>query len=92
MRIEGVALEDHCDAPRPRWQAVHSNAADENVARAGLLESGDRSQQRRLPTPRWTEEDEVLALLAGEADVVDRRPRIGFEPLRQPLYFDAVWH
>src|SRR6266568_4967637 len=51
VRVERVALEDHRDLARPRWQPGDDATADEHVALGGLLEPGDHPQQRRLAAP-----------------------------------------
>src|SRR5207249_4551206 len=81
-------------------------ASDEDVALGRLLEPGDHAQQRRLAATGRTKEDEELALLGCEGDVVDgclRRARVplgeGLDPDRQrhviscrpPVLAGATW-
>ena len=53
----------------PRRKAVDHSAADPHLARGGLLQAGDL--RRALSSPGGPEQDEVLALLCGQADVID---------------------
>src|SRR2546428_9216645 len=71
MRVQGVALEDHGDLPLARREVVHHVAADHHVAAGLLLQAGDHAQERGLPAPAGTEEDEELALPGRQIDAID---------------------
>ncbi len=79
MREQSVLLEDESDAPPLRVDStrpvVHQRPSDADRAAIDTDESGDQSQQRRLPAPARAHESEQL--LAGElhGDVVDRHRR-----------------
>ncbi len=73
VRIEGVALEDHCDAARP-WRHVRIDAlaANEDLARGRPLQPRNHPEQGRLAAPRRTEQHEELPLADGQIDSVHR--------------------
>ena len=50
-------------------------AADGDVAGGDLLQPGDQAQQRRLAAARGTDEDDELAVLHLEVDVVEHLRR-----------------
>src|SRR5437879_3474230 len=57
---DGVDLEDIAHvAPDP----LHRRAADENLAIARWLETGDERQGRRLPATGWPDDGAELAVL-----------------------------
>src|SRR5262249_55508673 len=70
--IESVTLKDHRDPALARRQVVDELAADPDLARGRRLEAGDHAQESRLAGARGAQEDEKLALLRRQVDVVDR--------------------
>ena len=70
MRIEGIGLEDHGDAPLGGRQLIDPPPADGKLARADRLQPGDDAQQRGLAAARGADEDAELAILHLEIDVV----------------------
>src|SRR5262249_20791598 len=72
VRVERVALEDHCDLPRARRQIVHNLAADQELAGARRLEARDHAQHRRLAAARRAQEHEELAVARRQIDAVHR--------------------
>ena len=81
VRVERVRLEDHRDVAVPRREVGDVAAADLDRALGDLLEAGDHAQQRRLPAARRPDEDDELAVVDLERDVVDRDD-VAAEPLR----------
>jgi hypothetical protein len=69
--IEGVGLEDHGDAPRPRGQTDHVLTTEKDLSTGGLLETGDHPQQGGLATTGWTQEDQELTFLGPDVDTID---------------------
>jgi hypothetical protein len=72
VRVERVALEHHGDVAILLRHVVHTTAADEEVARADLLEPGDHPQRRGLPAPRRPDEHEQLSLPDLERQLLHR--------------------
>src|SRR5205814_7345099 len=68
MWVERVALEDHGDLACTRRHPTHRAAADQDVPVGGMLEARDHPEQSRLAAARRPEQDEVLAVAAGQAD------------------------
>src|SRR5947207_10031350 len=87
MRIERVALEDHRDSPLARREVVHHAAADEDLARRRLFETGDHPQQRGLARSGGAEEDEELALPALQIHAIDRADVTALEDLGELARF-----
>ncbi len=80
MRIERVILENHRDVAVLGLQIVDDAAVDRDGAGRDVLESGDHSQQGRLPATRWTDEDEeflVKNLEAQRMQDLDGTERLG---------------
>ena len=48
VRVERVVLEHHRHVPLDRVDEVHEPAADDDLARVGVLEPGDDAQDRAL--------------------------------------------
>ena len=63
------------------------HAVDQDRPVRDLLEPGEHPQQRRLPAPRRADEDEELAVLDREADVVHRDDVVA-EDLRDVVDLD----
>ena len=72
MRVERVRLEDHRDVAVPRREVGDVAAADLDRAFGDLLEARDHAQQRRLPAAGRPDEDDELAVVDLQRDVVDR--------------------
>jgi hypothetical protein len=62
MGIERIRLEHHRDAAVGGRDVVHAFAADHQLARGDVFESGDHPQQRRFAAARGTDEDDELAV------------------------------
>ena len=79
VRPQRVRLEHHADVALVRRQVdpaggvEHRGRAEADPARARRLQPGEAPQRGRLAAPARTEEDEELALLDLEIEVVDRR-------------------
>ena len=71
VRVERVALEHHRDVAVLRRHVVDHAVADEEAPVADLLEPGDAAQRGRLAAARRSDEDEELAVLDLEIQVVD---------------------
>jgi hypothetical protein len=80
MRIERVRLEHHRDVARARRDLVDDPLPDEDAAVGHLLEPREHAQGGALAAARRPDEDEELAVLDLEAEVVDRDGPV--EPLR----------
>ncbi len=92
VRPERVGLEDHPDVALVRRHVdarggvEHGAVAERDRPGVGRLEACDAAQRRRLAAAARPEEDEELALLDLEVEVVDRgRRRLAAEALRQAL-------
>src|SRR5439155_21016487 len=72
MGIKGVALEDHGDFTRPRWQVVHHFAGDHQLSGAGCLEARDHAKESSLAATRGAEQHEKLAILGDKINAVHR--------------------
>jgi hypothetical protein len=73
VRVKRVRLEHHCNAALGRVVIGDILAADEDMARSGLLESGDGPEQRRLPAAGRSDEHYELAVPDVQIDVPDDR-------------------
>ncbi len=62
-------LEDEPDPPVLRREVPGVSAAEEDRARLGLDQAGDRPEQERLPGPRRADDQAVLA--RGHAEPVE---------------------
>ncbi len=71
VRIERVGLEHHGDVALGRRHVVDLAPADRDLAGGDLLQPGDQAQQGRLAAARGTDEDDELAVLHLEIDVVE---------------------
>ena len=86
MRIEGVGLEHHGDAPLRRRHVGYVNIVDEALAGRDRLESGDHPEQRRLAAAGRAEQRRERAFVDCEAKIGDRGDRaVAF---RHPPQFD----
>jgi hypothetical protein len=92
VRPERIRLEDHPDVPLVgRDVDVPRGVEDRTVAErdrtgVGGLEAGKAAERRRLAAAARPEEDEELAGLDLEIEVVDRdRRRLAGEPLGEAL-------
>ena len=72
VRVERVRLEDHRDVAVPGREVGDVAAADRDRAFGDFLEARDHAQQRRLPAAGRPDEDDELAVVDLERDVVDR--------------------
>ena len=70
VREQGVRLEDHADAPIAGVDVVHDPAVDDDLARGGFLETRDHAQRGRLAAARGADDDDELAFLDGEVEVL----------------------
>ena len=87
MGIEGVVLEDHRDVARAWWQLGDIAVVDPDRARGHVLEPRKHSEQRRFAAARRPDEDEELAALDLQGDVVDGHD-VAAEELRDVLEHD----
>ena len=71
MRVERIGLEHHCNAALGRVEIGDVLAADEDLAGGRLLETRDGAQQRGLAAAGRPDEDDELAVLDVEVDIVD---------------------
>src|ERR1700735_5559403 len=88
MRIEGVGLEHHGDAPLRRRCVGYVNIVDEALAGRDRLESGDHPEQRRLSANGRAEQGGERSFVDGEAECTDGGERA--VTLRPPPQFD-MW-
>ena len=70
VRIERVALEDHRDVAVLGGDVVHDPVADQEPAVADLLQSGHAAQRCRLATSGRSHQDQELAIVDLEVEVV----------------------
>ena len=87
VRVERVALEHHRDVAAAWRQVGDVSATDRDAALADLLEPRDHPEQRRLAATRGADEDEELAVLDAQVDVLDGDHSAG-EDLRQVFELD----
>jgi hypothetical protein len=88
VRIERVALKDHCQVARLRRHAGHIGAADDNASGCGGFEAGNQPQQRALATAGWTYQHEKFTVIDVKVDLSDRDMPIR-EGLRNSLEPDG---
>jgi len=72
VREQGVALEHRADGPRFRRAVREVDAVEEDAAAIREIETGDHSQECRLPATRRAEQGEKFAGLDRQAHAVDR--------------------
>ena len=72
VREEGVGLEHHGDVAVGGRQVGDVALADVDAAGCRQLQSGDHPERRRLAATGGAEEGDEVALLDGEADLLDR--------------------
>src|SRR5258705_5014980 len=84
VRIKRVALKNHGDFSRPRWQIVHNFSADEQLAFSRRFETGDHAQQRALATAGRSEQHEKFSILGQKADAVH------CDDVAE-IFFDSAW-
>ena len=70
MRVKRVALEDHGDVAVLGGHVVDHPVADEQAAVADLLQAGHAAECRRLATAGRSDQDEELAIIDLEVEVV----------------------
>ena len=70
VRVERVVLEDHRDVAILRREVVHDALPDRDRPVADLLEARDHAQRGRLAAARRPDEDEELAVLDVEREVL----------------------
>ena len=68
---EDIVLRHVADVTMLRHEVGHVVPVDHDLAAVDGIEAGDAFQQHRLPRARGAEQHEILALLDGEAYVVD---------------------
>ena len=83
MREEGEVLEDRRRRPLVRRQVDERLAVEHDVALGRELVTADHAQRRRLAAAGRAEQDDVLAVVDVQVDVVDGDRAAG-EDLRQP--------
>src|SRR5213075_1379981 len=74
---ERAFLEEHAELPARVLHLILRGLRDvrpvkNHLARVGVLRADHDAQERRLAAARGAQDDERLALLDGEADVVER--------------------
>ncbi|MCY1300450.1 hypothetical protein D9M70_500150 [compost metagenome] len=79
VRIERVGLEDHGDTTLDRRQVVDAFALDQDVPRAGLIETGYHPEQGRLAATGGPDENDELTVPDFEIDA--------FQHLESPVEF-----
>src|SRR5262249_43097755 len=79
VRVEGVVLEDHRDVALLRRLVGDVDVLDEDRAVRDVLEPGDHPQHGRLPTARGADEDDELARVDLECDLVDGLDAVGVD-------------
>ncbi len=82
VREEREVLEDRRRGPLVRRQVDERLAVEEDLALGRELVTADHPQRRRLPAARRAEQDDVLAVVDVQVDVVDGDRAAG-EDLRQ---------
>jgi type 1 glutamine amidotransferase len=70
--VQGVVLEDHGDVAVFRGDAVDDAVADADGAGGDVLEAGDHAQGGALAAAGGADEDDELAIVDLQGDVVDR--------------------
>src|SRR5581483_3284684 len=70
LRVERVVLEHHCDVALRRRQLVDDGVADADRALGDLLEPSDHAQRRRLAAARRADEDDELAVVDLEVQIL----------------------
>src|SRR5204862_267119 len=71
VRVEGVALEDHSDAPVAGANLPHVDVVVAHVARIRRDQPGDELQQRGLATPARSQDDQGPAIGNPETQILD---------------------
>ena len=85
--VERVALEDHGDVAVARRHVVDDPVADLQLALRDLLEPGHHPQRGRLAAPGRADQNEELAVLDTQVQIVDRPRSVGID-LRHSLECD----
>ena len=63
MRVKRVALEHHCDVAA-RWRHIADGPSpDSDFTAAGMVETGQQSQQGAFAAPRGTDQHQKLAIV-----------------------------
>jgi hypothetical protein len=70
--VEGVVLEDHREVPLLRRHLVHQPVADVDPAGARLLQPGGDAQRGGLAAAGRPQEDEELAVLDLQRQLIQR--------------------
>ncbi len=71
VRIQGVALENHGQAPLGRGDIVGQLAANMQLAIRDVFQPGDHAQQGRFAAAGRSHEDDEFAVADIEVDAVD---------------------
>src|SRR5207247_5616263 len=86
---EGVALKDKGDVAILGLEPNDTPAVDQDVALIRILEPREHAQRSRLSAPGGTEQHQELAIGDVEIEMIDRRPVLGREALRNVVVLDA---
>jgi hypothetical protein len=73
VRIERVVLEDHGEIAVLRCDVVHDTVADVDLTAARFLQPGDDAQRGRLAAARRPEQNEELAVVDLQVQIVKGR-------------------
>ncbi|EFL00826.1 predicted protein [Streptomyces sp. SPB78] len=71
VRVQRVVLEHHRDVPVLGGQVRHVAVADADGAAVDVLQTGEHAQRGGLATAGGADEDEELAVLDGDVELVD---------------------
>src|SRR5262249_4514136 len=72
MRVERIALENHCNSPLARRELVDDLSADQDVAGSRRLETRDHPEEGGFPGAGGPQNDQEFSLVRYKVDVVDR--------------------
>ncbi len=71
VRVERVVLEDHCDVAVLGRQVGDVTVTDPDLAAVDLFEAGEHAQRGGLATPGGADENQELAVLDVDVQLVD---------------------
>ena len=89
VRVERVALKDEGDVAILGFEPNDTPPVDQDVALIRILEPREHAQRSRLSASRRTEQHQELAIGDVEIEMIDRRPVLGREALRNVVVLDA---
>jgi hypothetical protein len=72
MRVEGVTLEDHRDAPCSGGQVGDNLSPDQYVSGSRFFQTGDHAQQSGFATSRWAQQNKEFFVAADNVHTVNR--------------------